>query len=48
MMKHIKLDMRDYKLRQKGKCALTREEKIARIYQLADQLHVQIGKEKKP
>ena len=45
MMKHIKLDMNDYRPRQRGS-ALTQQEKIARLYALADRLHVQIGIER--
>lgn len=46
MMRHIKLDMNDYRPRQRG-CALTQQEKIARLYALADSLQVKIGTERK-
>lgn len=45
-MKGIKLDMSDYVSKSRGKCQLTQQEKIARLYALADRLHVQIGIER--
>lgn len=40
----IKLDMAEYNLRKScGKSPLTQQEKIARLYKLADKLHVKIG-----
>lgn len=46
MNKGIKLNMDDYKTRKRGKCALTEQEKLARLYAMADRLHVQIGIER--
>jgi len=40
----IKLNMTEYNLRKAcGKSPLTQQEKIARLYRLADKLHVKIG-----
>ncbi len=44
MRQSIKLSMTEYNIRKSyGKSPLTQQEKIARLYKLADKLHVKIG-----